>query len=189
MPAIRLRRAPLPLALALSGCGESAPPPPVIEPRPTGRHDRDRVRRDPHAAWLGGDRWAVVAPLDVTVALADFTDPPLDSSRPDPAKIKNPAQVFVAGDTLYVGDWGLRRTSLWSLDGRLCRSLPAADVARGALPRGRDGAGRFYLGARAAGRARTAQGNRDSAAVVVAVTGIATGSTPSPGSPRSTSPR
>ena len=114
----------------------------------------------------GGNRWAVVAPLDVTVALLDFTT---HRSTPlgRPREIKNPAQVFVAGDTLYVGDWGLRRTSLWSLDGRLVRSLPAASVARGALPEGRDRAGRFYLEV-APPAGPDGSGNRDSAAVVVA---------------------
>ena len=32
-----------------------------------------------------------------------------------------------------MGDWGLRRTTLWTLDGRFDRSVPAADVLRGAM--------------------------------------------------------
>ena len=144
MPATRLRLASLPLAVALSGCGESAPPAPVVELHPTADTIATGFAETPGAAWLGGSRWAVVAPLDVTVALLDFTT---HRSTPlgRPGQIKNPAQVFMAGDSLYVGDWGLRRTSIWSLDGHLVRSIPAAATARGALPEGRDEAGRVYL--------------------------------------------
>jgi hypothetical protein len=166
MPETRLRPALLSLSLALSGCGESAPPPPVVELHPTADTIETGFAETANAAWLGVNRWAVVAPLDVTVALLDFTthrSTPLGRA----GEIKNPAQVFVAGDTLYVGDWGLRRTSLWSLEGRLVRSLPAAAVARGALPESRDRAGRFYLEV-APPAGPDGSGNRDSAAVVVA---------------------
>ena len=170
MPVTRLRLASLPLALALSGCGESAPPAPVVELHPTADTIATGFAETPGAAWLGGSRWAVVAPLDVTVALLDFTT---HRSTPlgRPGQIKNPAQVFMAGDSLYVGDWGLRRTSIWSLDGHLVRSIPAAAVARGALPEGRDEAGRFYLEL-APPPGADGSGNRDSAAVVLADPGI-----------------
>src|SRR3954469_21224864 len=170
MPATRLRLASLSLALALCGCGESTPPAPVVELAPTADTITTRLAETPSAAWLGGNRWAVVAPLDVTVALLDFTahrSTPLGRS----GDIKNPARVFVASDTLYVSDWGLRRTSLWSLDGHLVRSIPAADVARGALPEGRDQAGRFYLELPPP-PGSDGSGNRDSAAVVGADPGI-----------------
>jgi hypothetical protein len=167
---IRLRLASLSLALALSGCGESAPPTPVIELPSTADTIGTGFAETANAAWLGGNRWAVVAPLDVTVALLNFTT---HRSTPlgRPGEIKNPAQVFVTGDTLYVGDWGLRRTSIWTLEGRLVRSIPAASVARGALPEGRDRTGRFYLELAPPGGA-DGSGNRDSAAVVVADAGI-----------------
>ncbi|HJX87331.1 MAG TPA: hypothetical protein VJ277_07225, partial [Gemmatimonadales bacterium] len=170
MPATRLRLASLPLAVALSGCGESAPPAPVVELHPTADTIATGFAETPGAAWLGGSRWAVVAPLDVTVALLDFTT---HRSTPlgRPGEIKNPAQVFMAGDSLYVGDWGLRRTSIWSLDGHLARSIPAAAAARGALPEGRDEAGRFYLEL-APPPGADGSGNRDSAAVVLADPGI-----------------
>jgi hypothetical protein len=170
MPATRLRLASLSLALALCGCGESTPPAPVVELAPTADTITTRLAETPSAAWLGGNRWAVVAPLDVTVALLDFT---AHRSTPlgRPGDIKNPARVFVASDTLYVSDWGARRTSLWSLDGHLVRSIPAADVARGALPEGRDQAGRLYLELPPP-PGSDGSGNRDSAAVVVADPGI-----------------
>jgi len=166
MPPLRSRPAILTLALVLAGCGETTPPPPVVELHPTADTIATGFAETVDGAWLGGTRWAVVAPLDVTVSVLDFAT---HRSAPlgKPGEIKNPAQVFVAGDTLYVGDWGLRRTSLWSLDGRLARSIPAAAPARGALPEGRDDAGRFYLELAPAAGA-DGSGNRDSAAVVVA---------------------
>jgi hypothetical protein len=170
MPPTRSRLAILILALVLTGCGESAPPAPIVELHPAADTIATGFAETVDAAWLGGNRWAVVAPLDVTVSLLDFATH-RSSPLGKPGDIKNPAQVFVVGDTLYVGDWGLRRTSLWSLDGRLERSIPAAEAARGALPEARDDAGRFYLEL-SPPPGRDGSGNRDSAAVVVADAGI-----------------
>jgi hypothetical protein len=166
MPPPRSRPAIFTLALALTGCGESAPPTPVVELHPAADTIATGFAETVDGAWLGGSRWAVVAPLDVTVSVLDFgthRSAPLGK----PGEIKNPAQVFVAGDTLYVGDWGLRRTSLWTLDGRLVRVIPASTAARGALPEARDGAGHFYLELAPPARG-DGSGNRDSAAVAVA---------------------
>lgn len=162
----RSRQAILTLALVLTGCGENAPPAPVVELHPTADTIATGFAETVDAAWLGGSRWAVVAPLDVTVSVLDF-GAHRSASLGKPGEIKNPAQVFVAGDTLYVGDWGLRRTSLWTLGGRLVRTIPASAAARGALPEGRDDAGRFYLEL-APSAGADGSGNRDSAAVAVA---------------------
>jgi hypothetical protein len=86
-------------------------------------------------------------------------------------EIRNPSIVFVAKDTVYVGDWGLRRVSLWTRDGRLVRVLPAAAVARGALPEARDDAGRWYLELKPAA-GPDGSGNRDSALVIAASAGF-----------------
>ena len=158
------------VALVLAGCGESTPPTPVVELHPAADTISTGFAETVDGAWLGGSRWAVVAPLDVTVSVLDFGShraAPLGKS----GEIKNPAQVFVAGDTLYVGDWGLRRTSLWTLDGRLVRSIPASPAARGALPEARDRRGRFYLEL-APPSGGDGSGNRDSAAVAVADPGM-----------------
>jgi hypothetical protein len=166
MPPTRIRPAIVTLALVLGGCGESTPPPPVVELHPSADTIGTGFAETVDAAWLGGTRWAVVAPLDVAVGVLDFgthRSAPLGA----PGEIRNPAQVFVALDTLYVGDWGLRRTSLWTRAGRLVRSIPAAAVARGALPEARDDAGRFYLEL-APPPGGDGSGNRDSAGVVVA---------------------
>jgi hypothetical protein len=116
--------------------------------------------------WLGGDRWAVLAPADQAVGVVDFVArkvAPLAGANGK--ELRNPSTLFRAGDTLYVSDWGLRRTTLWTLDGRFVRSVPAADALRGVLARARDGAGQFYFEV-SPHPGSEGQGNRDSAAVV-----------------------
>jgi hypothetical protein len=115
------------------------------------------------AAWVGGARWAVLAPTDNAVGIVDFTSrrlTPLAAKR-----VRNPSSLYFAADTLYVGDWGLRALTLWNPQGRQVRSISASQLARGSLPHARDGAGRFYLDLypRAG---PDGSGNRDSAAVV-----------------------
>jgi hypothetical protein len=124
------------------------------------------------AEWLGGQRWAVVAPLDVTVGILDLEGravAPLGGEGT--REIRNPATVFLTADTLHVGDWGLRRVSLWTREGKLVRSVPAPDVARGALPQARDRGGRWYAELQPR-PGRDGSGNRDSAAVVAASPGF-----------------
>lgn len=118
------------------------------------------------AGWLGGNRWAVLAPPDEAVAIADFATDAIDPiGRGAPRALRNPSVLFVAADTLYVGDWGLRRLTLWTPAGRLVRAIPAANSVRGALPRARDRAGSFYLDLYPA-PGPDGSGNRDSAALV-----------------------
>jgi hypothetical protein len=117
-------------------------------------------------AWLGESRFAVVAPMDVTVGLVDLagrTVSPLGGRGTK--ELRNPATVFASEDTLLVGDWGLRRVTLWTLAGKLVRAIPSVDVARGALPRARDSAGNLYLELPPR-PGPDGSGNRDSAAVV-----------------------
>jgi hypothetical protein len=118
------------------------------------------------AAWLGGGRFAVVAPMDVTVGLVDLgrrAVTPLGGAATK--ELRNPATAFVRADTLHVGDWGLRRTTLWTPAGKLARTMPNVDAARGALPRARDAAGNFYLEL-SPRPGPDGSGNRDSAAIV-----------------------
>jgi hypothetical protein len=150
----------------LAACGASKPAAPVYELAPVGDTVLTPYSDVTEAAWLGGNRWAVVAPSDDAAAVVNFARraaTPLGESRS--TAIRNPSNVFVAEDTLYVGDWGLRRLTLWTPEGRLVRSIPVSDAVRGSLPRARDGSGRFYfdLYPRAG---PDGSGNRDSAAVV-----------------------
>lgn len=150
----------------LAACGASEPAAPVVELTPFGDTILTPYSDVTEAAWLGRDRWAVVAPSDEAVDLVDFasaTVAPLGGrgSR----EFRNPASVFFAEDTLYVGDWGLRRLTLWTPRGRRVRSIPASDAVRGVLPRARDSSGWFYLELYPP-PGPDGSGNRDSAAVV-----------------------
>jgi hypothetical protein len=154
-------------ALLMAGCGEQAPPAPVVTLGPARDTVQTALSEVTTGTWLGGTRWAVLAPPDERVLMADFGS---RSAAPLGAgvaakQLRNPSTLFRAGDTLYVGDWGLRRTSRWTLDGRFVGATPTTDAVRGVLPRVRDAAGRYYLelGPRPGA---DGQGNRDSAAVI-----------------------
>jgi hypothetical protein len=152
----------------LVACGESTPPTPVVELTPGADTVSTGYAEIVDGEWLGGERWAVVAPLDVTVGILD-----LDRGSVVPLggegtrEIRNPSILFLSADTLYVGDWGLRRVSLWTRDGKLIRAVPAPDLLRGALPQARDAAGHWYAELKPVS-GRDGSGNRDSAAVVAA---------------------
>jgi hypothetical protein len=118
------------------------------------------------AAWLGGNRWAVLAPQDNSVGLADFGARRVTLLGGAASRdLRNPSSLFTSGDTLYVGDWGLRRLTLWTKSGRLARAVPAPDRLRGALPRARDASTRFYIDLYPS-PGPDGSGNRDSAAVI-----------------------
>ena len=171
------RLAALPALLAILACGKPAPPAPVIQLEASTDTVTTGYADIVDGVWLGGDRWAVVAPLDVTVGLVEpgrHRTSPLGGARGK--ELRNPAEVFLTRDTLHVADWGLRRTSLWTLDGTLARVIPGSPVVRGALPQERDAAGRFYLEVKPRPRA-DGSGNRDSAAVVRLSADLATADT------------
>lgn len=159
-----LRR--LALGTALFACGDPSPPAPVVELSPSGDTVATGYAEIADGAWLGGRRWAVVAPMDVTVGVVDLGAGKVTPLGGENTKeLRNPATTFVAEDTLHVGDWGLRRTTLWTLDGKLVRAVPSVDAARGALPHARDSAGNFYVKI-APPPGPDGSGNRDSATVI-----------------------
>ena len=95
-------------------------------------------------AFLGDDRWVVVAPDEgavraITLGAADSV-----ATFGESAEFQHPHFVFAAGDTTYIGDWGRRRVTAWTSDGTLVDSIPALAAASGALPLAVDGAGRLY---------------------------------------------
>jgi hypothetical protein len=165
-------------AVLLAGCGEKAAPAPVVTLGPARDTVQTTLSDVTTGAWLGGARWAVLAPPDERVAVADFGARAVSPLAAGPAakELRNPATLFRAGDTLYVGDWGLRRISRWTLDGRFAGAAPATDAVRGVLPRARDGQGRFYLELRPR-PGPDGQGNRDSAVVVRAPAALDRGDT------------
>lgn len=147
----------------LTACGESKVAAPLLELTPAGDTLVTPYTDVTEAVWLGNSRWAVVAPTDDAVSIVDFSTKRL---TPLGAKeFRNPSNVFFVADTLYVGDWGLRRLTLWTAGGRPIRSIPASNLVRGTLPRARDHAGRFYLDLYPRAGA-DGSGNRDSAGVV-----------------------
>jgi hypothetical protein len=155
------------LALLLSACGTTPKTPVTIVELPAAADTLQAPFRDAAGAvWLGGSRWALVSEGGGAVGIADFarrTVTPLGG--PGTKELRNPFAVFTAGDSLAVSDWGLRRVTLWSVDGKLGRAVSATAATRGALPRARDGAGRFYV-AIAPRPGPDGSGNRDSSVIV-----------------------
>jgi len=119
------------------------------------------------AASLTDGRWVVVAPDFDQVIIADLarrTSAPLAREARRDA-LMHPFSVFTVGDTIYVADWGKRRTTLWLPDGSLIDSIPAQDPLRGYQPKGRDAAAQLYFEVPPL-PGRDGSGNRDSASIV-----------------------
>ena len=155
----------LPLLFA-AACGESHTTLPVTVLTP-GRDTLHVLGADvTQAGWLGGQRWAAILPQTSALNVVDFatkTVVPLAAAAPK--ELQHPATIFTLGDTLFVNDWGLRRTTVWDPSGRMVRAIPAPDATAGALPRGADSRGRLYYEIAPVARP-DGSGNRDSAAVV-----------------------
>lgn len=120
----------------------------------------------PTAAALSGGRWVVVSSDWDAAVIADFNRKavvPLGGSGQK--AYLHPAAVFAFGDTIYLSDWGKRRATVWTAEGKLVDSIPAPDALRGSAPKARDGAGQLYFEVAPLPR-RDGSGNRDSAAVV-----------------------
>lgn len=150
----------------VAACGPGTQPPP---PSATLRAPADTVpltdTEIADALWLGGDRWAVLVPQAHAVRIVDFaTHRATLLGRPG-KDYAEPFSLFRAGDTLYVGDWGMRRVTGWSADGKLVSTLEAPAPFRGALPRARDASGAWYAELRPRPGA-DGSGNRDSGMVV-----------------------
>jgi hypothetical protein len=120
----------------------------------------------PLAAPIGPGRWAVVAPDWDAAVIADFntrTTTPLGGAKQK--AYLHPSLVFSFADTIYVDDWGKRRTTVWRGDGSLIDSIPAPDTLWGAQPRARDAAAQLYFEMLPRPN-RDGSSNRDSAAIV-----------------------
>jgi hypothetical protein len=170
-----LPHAILAAAVLLAACGEKSAPAPPLTLGPAADTIPTTLSEVTAGAWLGGNRWALLSVPDERVVILDAgTRAVTPLGRP--GELRNPSTLFRAGDTLYVGDWGLRRTSRWTLDGRFAGAVPTTDAMRGVLPRARDATGRFYLEL-APRPGAEGRGNRDSAAVVRAAPGLDRGDT------------
>lgn len=151
-------------ATLLAACSSTPKAPPVeLALVPTGDTVITPYGDISAAAWIGEGRWVAVAPQEPAVGTADFA-----THRLVPFGTKaltQPFYLFLAGDTIYVADWQQRRLTGWSRSGTLGSSTAGADALRGALPRGRDAAGRWYFEMRPVA-GPDGSGNRDSAAIV-----------------------
>jgi hypothetical protein len=151
---------------ALTGCTEARPSVPALRLAPTADTLFAPYGEISGAAWLGAGQWAVIAPQDQAVGVADFQRQTLTRFGGRQAReLEQPFHLFRRGDSLYIADWFRRRLTRWSLTGRLGGAYPALDAFRGALPRERDGDGAWYLELRPM-PGREGRGNLDSGAVV-----------------------
>jgi hypothetical protein len=148
------------------GCARARPPVHAVRLRSTADTVITPFGDITDAAWLGGLRWVVIAPQDRAVSVADFGRKSLSRFGGGQAReLDQPFGLFREGDSIFVADWLHRRLTSWSLEGRLGGSLPATDALRGALPRARDSAGRWYLELRPL-PGPDGRGNLDSASVL-----------------------
>jgi len=154
------------MLVALGGCAESGAPVASERLIPTGDTVLTPYGDITTAAWLTGEQWAVIAPQDRAVSVADFARHSLAKfGGRDARTLEQPFDLFRSGDSIYVADWQRRRLTGWTVEGALRDSLPALDAFRGALPRARDAAGRWYFELRPA-PGRDGRGNLDSGVVV-----------------------
>ena len=117
------------------------------------------------AAWMHGETWAVLGPDDGTVWLVDLAERSTTVVGVPGENYRNPYGIFSFRDTLFVNDWGMGQTTMWSPDGRQLDAITATNTTRGTLPRSRDAAGRFYVAVRPP-PGPDGRGNQDSAAVL-----------------------
>ncbi len=167
------RRGVLAVAVLAAACGEGRAPLPPFETLPTAADTLVVPWGAVQGAPLPDGRWAVVAPGFDAAGIADLragTFTPLGGDRQQ--AYLHPNAVFTRGDTIYVADWGRRRTTVWTAGGQLIDSIAAPDATRGILPRTRDAAAQFYFEVPPP-PGRDGSGNRDSAVVVRAAPGLA----------------
>ena len=154
------------LAFLAAACGPATPPGPEEEPLPNPGDTLVTQWTEPPLASPVGNRWLVVAADWDQALLTDFAgDTLLPLGGPGQQAYLHPFQVFAFRDSVYLADWGKRRTTVWSPEGRLVDSIPFADALRGAYVRARDGAGQLYFQVDPQPR-RDGSGNLDSAAIV-----------------------
>jgi hypothetical protein len=145
---VRLRkRLVVGAVLAAVGCGGGPPKEvPQVSFAPPADTLLTRYVNVPVAAWLGGERWAVVAGEFDEAGVADFAGDRLEAlgGRGD-AELRNPFAVFSRADTAFVSDWALRRVTRWSAAGQFGGAMPSAAALHGAFPVARDAAGQWYF--------------------------------------------
>ena len=134
------------LALAIAACTAPKPPAPTITLAPTADTVIIPVVEVTGAVGRSDGKWTVLALLEDQLYLADFAG---KSVAPFPGITKtdvpHPITLIGVGDTIVVGDWGLRRFTEWSPAGQRLTAWPSPDSLQGALPKARDAAGQWYF--------------------------------------------
>jgi hypothetical protein len=100
----------------------------------------------PKAVWMAPDRWVVVASDWDEAVVADFGAgrvTPLGNGRG--RDYDRPVEVFAAGDSIYLSDWGRRRVTIWTREGRLAGAMEIPLELRAGFPKARDAAGHLYF--------------------------------------------
>ena len=95
-------------------------------------------------ASLSGERWVVVAPDEGSVRAVELGARDTAAAFGEAGAFQHPHFVFTRQDTAWIGDWGLRRVTVWDAGGELRDTIPALGAASGALPLGVDAAGHLY---------------------------------------------
>jgi len=163
-PALRL--ATLGAQFLIIGCGSRAAPPPDIALTPAPDTIQTTLFEATAGAWLGGDRWAILSPINQRVVVLDFSDRSMtDLGQGMKRPFDGPFSLFAMGDSLYIGDWALRRLSVWTVAGAYAGAVPTPGNTKGTLPRARDGQGNWYVQLNPA-PGPDGSGKRDSAVVV-----------------------
>lgn len=140
-----MRTSPLLLA-ALAACASPPPPPEPVDLAPAADSIVTPWSDVGEAVWLGGRRWAVLAPGHAELRVADFdrgTLGPLAGARKD--SFRQPYGIFRALDSLHVADWEARELSTWDLAGKAGGRIGVPAESRGVLPAARDAQGRYYV--------------------------------------------
>lgn len=162
---MRTHHLPLLIVLAL-GCGAPPPPAPTLVVPPTADTVIVAAVSVPTAVPRSDGRWVVLAAEEAELRIADFAQ---HSVVPfpgiTPAEVPHPSVLLGIGDTIVVGDWGLRRFTAWLPGSPRLEAWPVPDPLRGAFPRARDAAGQWYFEV-APEALRDGSGLKDSAAVV-----------------------
>ena len=152
------------LALLLAACGPAPSQTPQVTLVPGSDSVMAPFAEATDAAWLDGERWAVLLPGGPEADVVDFASH-TRAQLGTKATLENPFAIFRAVDTLYIAEPFKRQLTLWTITGTFVRNNPASDLVRGALPRARDGQGNYYTELRPAA-GPDGSGNRDSAVVV-----------------------
>jgi hypothetical protein len=134
------------LVLAITACSPPKPPAPTITIAATTDTVVVPVVEVTSAAPRFDGKWTLLALLEDQLYLTDFATRSVEQFPGiTKTEVPHPITLIGVGDTIIVGDWGLRRFTQWSPTGQRLAAWPAPDTLHGALPRARDAAGQWYF--------------------------------------------